>query len=97
MRFEDLTDVETANRTIFGNGAVSNPERQGGARVPAPHRRHGRHQRACPPLAYFPFGGWDYSFFGDLHLQGREGSCSNALNHHTRWFKHGEGDIWHKE
>ena len=25
------------------------------------------------PLAWFPFAGWNQSFFGDLHLQGKEG------------------------
>ena len=24
-------------------------------------------------MAWFPFNGWDDSFFGDLHMQGREG------------------------
>jgi len=24
-------------------------------------------------MAWFPFNGWDESFFGDLHMQGREG------------------------
>ncbi len=25
------------------------------------------------PMAYFPFSGWNESFFGDLHAQGRHG------------------------
>jgi malonate-semialdehyde dehydrogenase (acetylating)/methylmalonate-semialdehyde dehydrogenase len=25
------------------------------------------------PMAYFPFSGWNDSFFGDLHAQGRHG------------------------
>jgi malonate-semialdehyde dehydrogenase (acetylating)/methylmalonate-semialdehyde dehydrogenase len=25
------------------------------------------------PMALFPFSGWNGSFFGDLHVQGREG------------------------
>ena len=31
-------------------------------------------------MAMFPFTGWDESFFGDLHIQGREGV----------------GDVWKK-
>jgi malonate-semialdehyde dehydrogenase (acetylating) / methylmalonate-semialdehyde dehydrogenase len=25
------------------------------------------------PMAWFPFTGWNQSFFGDLHIQGTEG------------------------
>ncbi len=25
------------------------------------------------PMAWFPFTGWNRSFFGDLHIQGQEG------------------------
>jgi malonate-semialdehyde dehydrogenase (acetylating)/methylmalonate-semialdehyde dehydrogenase len=25
------------------------------------------------PMAWFPFTGWNNSFFGDLHIQGSEG------------------------
>ena len=49
-------------------------------------------------LAWFPFNGWD-SFFGDLHMQGREGMQFFTQQKVTtsRWFSYGEGDIWHKE
>ncbi len=51
------------------------------------------------PMAYFPFSGWDYSFFGDLHIQGREAIYfyTRAKVTTTRWFAQGEGDIWHKD
>ena len=51
------------------------------------------------PLAYFPFSGWDYSFFGDLHVQGREGVQFYTRNKvvTSRWHAAGEGDIWHKD
>ncbi len=51
------------------------------------------------PLAYFPFSGWDYSFFGDLHLQGKEAIYfyTRAKVVTERWFRFGEGDIWHKD
>ena len=38
-------------------------------------RRDDRNQRigVPAPMAWFPFTGWNRSFFGDLHMQGREG------------------------
>ena len=43
--------------------------------VPARGRgRHGRRQRADPgPVAYYSFGGWKNSLFGDTHAHGMEG------------------------
>jgi malonate-semialdehyde dehydrogenase (acetylating)/methylmalonate-semialdehyde dehydrogenase len=45
------------------------------------------------PLSFFPFAGWKNSFFGDLHVTGRDG-----VNFYTetkvitsRWFGDGEG------
>jgi dihydropyrimidinase len=47
-------------------------------------------------MAWFPFNGWDDSFFGDLHMQGREGvQFFTQLKVTTsRWFSYGEGSIW---
>src|SRR6185503_1195034 len=46
-------------------------------RPPVPvrgERGHGRRQRADPvPVAYYSFGGWKSSLFGDLHIYGPEG------------------------
>ena len=49
-------------------------------------------------LAMFPFSGWNDSFFGDLHMQGREGFWFYTQQKvvTTRWFAAGEGDIWKK-
>ena len=49
-------------------------------------------------LAYFPFSGWGNSFFGDLHMQGREGVLfyTRAKTTTQRWFAANEGDIWRK-
>ncbi len=49
-------------------------------------------------LAYFPFSGWGNSFFGDLHMQGREGILffTRAKTTTQRWFAADEGDIWRK-
>ena len=51
------------------------PRRRGGPPVPVRRqRRHGRHQRPVPvPVAYYSFGGWKSSLFGDLHMYGPEG------------------------
>ena len=49
-------------------------------------------------MAYFPFSGWGESFFGDLHVQGREGVAFYTQQKvtTTRWFAEGEGDVWRK-
>lgn len=50
------------------------------------------------PMAMFPFSGWNESFFGDLHMQGRSGVLffTQPKVTTTRWFAEGEGDIWRK-
>jgi malonate-semialdehyde dehydrogenase (acetylating)/methylmalonate-semialdehyde dehydrogenase len=47
-------------------------------------------------MAWFPFDGWNESFFGDLHIQGREGVhfFTQQKVTMTRWFSFGEGDVW---
>ncbi len=46
----------------------------------------------------FVFPGWDESFFGDLHIQGKEGvqfyTQQKVVS--TRWFGEGVGDVWKK-
>jgi malonate-semialdehyde dehydrogenase (acetylating)/methylmalonate-semialdehyde dehydrogenase len=103
MRFEDLdTAIEMANATPFGNGACIYTQ-SGKAAREFKHRIKagmvGINVGVPAPLAYFPFSGWDYSFFGDLHLQGKEAILfyTRAKVTTTRWFRYGEGDIWHKE
>ena len=54
---------------------------------------------ACPAtMAMFPFTGWDESFYGDLHIQGKEGvqfyTQQKVVS--TRWFGEGVGDVWKK-
>jgi malonate-semialdehyde dehydrogenase (acetylating)/methylmalonate-semialdehyde dehydrogenase len=41
------------------------------------------------PMAWFPFTGWNQSFFGDLHVQGKEGIMFYTRQKVTltRWFK----------
>jgi len=47
-------------------------------------------------MAWFPFSGWDDSFFGDLHMQGSEGVdfFTRRKTVTSRWFSPGEGSVW---
>lgn len=103
MRFDELdAAIETANRQAYGNGACiyttsGKTAREFSHRIKA--GMIGINVGVPAPLAYFPFSGWDYSFFGDLHVQGHEGvyfyTRQKVIT--SRWFSFGEGDIWHKD
>jgi len=103
MHEDDLDDaIALAGRVSFGNGACIYTQSGRSAR----EFRHrvkagmvGINVGVPAPLAYFPFSGWDYSFFGDLHLQGRESVMfyTRAKVFTERWFAPGEGDVWHKD
>jgi malonate-semialdehyde dehydrogenase (acetylating)/methylmalonate-semialdehyde dehydrogenase len=60
----------------FGNGAVIYTQ-SGRAAREFKHRFNagmiGINVGVPAPMAWFPFTGWNASFFGDLHIQGREG------------------------
>ena len=45
------------------------------------------------PMAWFPFTGWNKSFFGDLHIQGMEGIqfYTQQKMTLTRWFESAKG------
>jgi malonate-semialdehyde dehydrogenase (acetylating)/methylmalonate-semialdehyde dehydrogenase len=49
-------------------------------------------------MAMFPFSGWDDSFFGDLHIQGKESiqfyTQQKVIS--SRWFGGDVGDVWKK-
>jgi len=103
MRMEDLdTAIELANRSPFGNGA-SIFTRNGKAAREFKHRINcgmvGINIGVPASMAWFPFNGWNDSFFGDLHMQGKEGVQFFTQQKVTtsRWFSYGEGDIWHRE
>jgi malonate-semialdehyde dehydrogenase (acetylating)/methylmalonate-semialdehyde dehydrogenase len=102
MRFDDLeAAIEVANRSPYGNGA-SIFTRSGKAAREFKHRIKagmvGINIGVPASMAWFPFNGWDDSFFGDLHMQGKEGVqfFTQQKVTTTRWFSYGEGDIWHK-
>lgn len=103
MRFADLDSaIEQANRSPFGNGA-SIFTRSGKAAREFKHRIQagmvGVNIGVPASMAWFPFNGWNESFFGDLHMQGKEGIqfFTQQKVTTTRWFSFGEGDIWHRE
>ena len=102
MRMEDLdAAIELANRSPFGNGA-SIFTRSGKAAREFKHRIQcgmvGINIGVPASMAWFPFNGWNDSFFGDLHMQGKEGVhfFTQLKVTTSRWFSYGEGDIWHK-
>lgn len=103
MHMEDLdAAIELANRSPFGNGA-SIFTRNGKA------AREFKHRISCgmvginigvpASMAWFPFNGWNDSFFGDLHMQGKESVQFFTQQKVTtsRWFSYHEGDIWYRE
>jgi len=102
MRMDDLdAAIELANKSFYGNGA-SIFTRSGKAAREFKHRINcgmvGINIGVPASMAWFPFNGWNDSFFGDLHMQGREGIQFYTQQKVTtsRWFSYGEGDIWHK-
>ncbi len=102
MRMDDLdAAIETANRSAYGNGAAIFTN-SGKAAREFKHRVKagmvGINVGVPATMAMFPFTGWDESFFGDLHIQGREGvqfyTQQKVIS--TRWFGEGVGDVWKK-
>ncbi|HRE07059.1 MAG TPA: CoA-acylating methylmalonate-semialdehyde dehydrogenase [Opitutaceae bacterium] len=93
--------IETANRSSYGNGAAIFTRSGGAAREFKQRVRAGMigvNVGVPAPMAMFPFSGWNESFFGDLHMQGRSGVLFYTQPKVTtsRWFAEGEGDIWRK-
>jgi len=77
IRTEDLSAaIGACNGSGFGNAAVLFTDSGAAAR----EFRHsvdagmvGINVGVPAPMAFFPFSGWNGSFFGDLHVQGKEG------------------------
>lgn len=100
VRADDLdAAIELANASPYGNGAAIFT-RSGKAAREFRHRVQagmvGVNIGVPAPMAFFPFSGWRSSFFGDLHLQGREGVAFYTRQKvtTTRWFAGGEQSIW---
>ncbi|MFM8282551.1 MAG: CoA-acylating methylmalonate-semialdehyde dehydrogenase [Planctomycetaceae bacterium] len=100
VRTADLdAAIALANACPYGNGAAIFT-RSGKAAREFRHRVEagmvGINIGVPAPMAFFPFSGWHASFFGDLHLQGRESVAFYTQQKvtTTRWFGVGEGSIW---
>jgi len=93
--------IAVANRSAYGNGAAIFTS-SGGAAREFKHRVKagmvGINVGVPATMAMFPFTGWDASFFGDLHIQGREAvqfyTQQKVIT--TRWFGGLVGDVWRK-
>jgi malonate-semialdehyde dehydrogenase (acetylating)/methylmalonate-semialdehyde dehydrogenase len=103
MRMENLdAAIELANRSPYGNGA-SIFTCSGKAAREFKHRIRcgmvGINVGVPASMAWFPFNGWNESFFGDLHMQGKEGIqfFTQLKVTMSRWFSYGEGDVWYRE
>jgi malonate-semialdehyde dehydrogenase (acetylating)/methylmalonate-semialdehyde dehydrogenase len=102
MRMDDLDHaIEVANNSAYGNGAAiftnsGKTAREFKHRVKA--GMVGINVGVPATMAMFPFTGWDESFYGDLHIQGKEGvqfyTQQKVVS--TRWFGDGVGDVWKK-
>jgi malonate-semialdehyde dehydrogenase (acetylating)/methylmalonate-semialdehyde dehydrogenase len=93
--------IALANQSAYGNGAAifTNSGRAA---------REFKHRVQCgmiginigvpASLAMFPFSGWNDSFFGDLHIQGKESVWFYTQQKvtTTRWIAEGVGDVWRK-
>jgi len=102
LRMDALDDaIEITNRSAYGNGAAIFTN-SGHAAREFKHRVKagmvGVNVGVPATMAMFPFTGWDDSFFGDLHIQGREGvqfyTRQKVVS--TRWFGSGAEDVWKK-
>ena len=102
MRMDDLDHaIAIANKSSYGNGTAiftnsGKAAREFKNRVKA--GMVGINVGVPATMAMFPFTGWDESFYGDLHIQGKEGvqfyTQQKVVT--TRWFGDGVGDVWKK-
>ena len=102
MRMEDLdAAIAIANKSSYGNGAAiftnsGKAAREFKNRVKA--GMIGINVGVPATMAMFPFTGWGESFYGDLHIQGKEGvqfyTQQKVVT--TRWFGDGVADVWKK-
>ncbi len=102
MRTDKLDEaIELANRSAYGNGAAIFTQ-SGHAAREFKHRVKagmvGVNVGVPATVAMFPFTGWDASFYGDLHIQGKEGvqfyTQQKVIT--SRWFGSEVEDVWRK-
>jgi malonate-semialdehyde dehydrogenase (acetylating)/methylmalonate-semialdehyde dehydrogenase len=102
MRMDNLEAAITlADECAFGNGAAiftnsGRAAREFKQRVKA--GMVGINVGVPATMAMFPFSGWDDSFFGDLHIQGKEAVAFYTRTKvvSSRWFGGDVGDVWKK-
>lgn len=96
VRVNDLEGALKLGETCpFGNGAVIFTN---DGRTAREFKRYfnagmiGVNVGVPAPMAWFPFTGWNNSFYGDLHIQGKEGIAfyTQQKMTMTRWFKSSE-------
>jgi len=77
MHADDIDQaIEIVNQRAFGNMACIFTESGANARqfrYAADAGNIGINIGVAAPMAYFPFSGWNASFFGDLHAQAHHG------------------------
>jgi malonate-semialdehyde dehydrogenase (acetylating)/methylmalonate-semialdehyde dehydrogenase len=83
--------LEIGRRSPLGNGASIFTSSGHAAREFKQHFNAGMigvNIGVPAPMAWFPFTGWNDSFFGDLHIQGREAIqfYTKQKTSMTRWF-----------
>jgi malonate-semialdehyde dehydrogenase (acetylating)/methylmalonate-semialdehyde dehydrogenase len=93
IRVNNLDDaLAIGQQCVYGNGASIFTRDGYAARQ---FKRHfnagmiGINVGVPAPMAWFPFTGWNQSFFGDLHMQGAEGVAfyTRQKTTLTRWFR----------
>ncbi len=93
VRVDSLEDALAIGRDCpYGNGAVMYTNSGRSAREFKHHFNAGMigiNVGVPAPMAWFPFTGWNASFYGDLHIQGSEGIqfYTQQKMTMTRWFE----------
>lgn len=99
VRAVDLDEaIAVGNQCDYGNGAVIFTRSGYAARQFKQHFNAGMigiNVGVPAPMAWFPFTGWNKSFFGDLHIQGTEGIhfYTRQKTTLTRWPKTNDSHI----
>ena len=94
--------IDHINAGPFGNAACLYTRSGPAARLFRSRVNHGMigiNVGVPAPVAFFPFTGWNRSFFGDLHVQGHEGV--SFYTHEkvvlTRWLATGEAETFDRK
>ncbi|HKI98233.1 MAG TPA: CoA-acylating methylmalonate-semialdehyde dehydrogenase [bacterium] len=97
VRVESLQEaIALVNRNAYGNGTAIFTNDGAAARTfqnEVTVGMVGVNVSVPVPLAFFPFAGWKGSFFGDLHVHGRDGVAfyTETKVVTSRWFDGGAG------